>query len=76
MLNNLFQHSEQFTDCLNYFLMLQYSSEKRLADLSVNAPLLTAVVLYALLFFVMVFLLLDDCMSQYSGFGSTCPNTK
>lgn len=76
MLNNLFQHLKQFTDCLNYFLMLQYSSENRLADLSVNAPLLTAVVLYALLFFVMVFLLQDDCMSQYPSFGSIHPNIK
>lgn len=76
MLNNLFQHLKQFTDCLNYFLMLWYSSENRLADLSVNAPLLTAVVLYALLFFVMVFLLLDDYMSQCPSFGSIRPDIK
>lgn len=44
MLNDFFQYLMQFTDCLNYFLTRQYISENGLADLSVNAPLLTAVV--------------------------------
>lgn len=68
MINNLFHHLIHFTDCLNYFLMPRYISENSLADLSVNALLLTAVVLYALLFFIMVLLHLDDYMSQYPRF--------